>query len=215
MPKPDSNTVDAEYVVTSDTSDTPKPSSLVKLDAFEGDIKELLYEIWLFLADRNAAKALKVLERQLDVVSPEDIPLTADMLPSVRTLQRWIKAEGWEERANQHIASTAKFINDSQVSRMFVISDLALSFAHQLLEDGFNKNDHAGVLAVKWDAAKEMLRFRGLGTAGVVGAPTLEVRVTAEQQISKELTVEERSEALRQGTLRRQEERRLTGRVKE
>lgn len=196
-------------MVDADRDNTTK--TLQNLD-FDTDFWELIYETWLFLCDRNAKRTLEVLKKHLRQLPVGELPFTEDDLPSQRTLQRKIKAEAWDERANDQIRSTAKHIDESQISRMFVISDLALNFAHQLLEDGYSKNDHAGVLAVKWDAAKEMLKFRGLGTAGVVGAPTLEVKVVNQIDQVENMSVEERSESIRQGILKRKEERRLTGR---
>jgi hypothetical protein len=175
-------------------------------------LKELLYETWLFLADRSPSKTLKLIEKQLERGNlPSDMP-TIEQLPTLRTLQRWIKDEDWDGRANSHIKATAKHIDETQISRMFVISDLALSFAHQLLEAGYNPNDHAGVLAVKWDAAKEMLRFRGLGTAGAGMAPVLEINVTTSDKPDMSLlSLEERSALMKDGILKAKEKKRLTG----
>jgi hypothetical protein len=200
--------------VTSDTSDTPTSAlAVINIDR-ETKIWELIYEIWLFLADRNAKRAYQILLQQLDVMSPEDLPFTAEEIPSIRTIQRRVKSEQWDYQANDHIRSTAKHIDETQISRMFVISDLALSFAHQLLEAGYNPSDHAGVLAVKWDAAKEMLRFRGLGTAGAVGGtPTLEIKVSQDQRMIEldSKTPEERSELFKEGVLTRKKRAQLTG----
>jgi hypothetical protein len=193
-------------------SATSALATIPKKEPFSEELKELLYEIWLFLADRNAARALSLLEQRLSASAPNETSADFSRLPSVRTLQSWIKAEKWDEKANDHIRATAKHIDETQISRMFVISDLALSFAHQLLEQGYDPKDHAGVLAVKWDAAKEMLKFRGLGTAGAIGGtPTLEIKVTNQTDGLPELTTEEKSEAFRERTLRRKQEKRLTG----
>jgi hypothetical protein len=183
-----------------------------KNEPFSAELKAYLYEIWLFLADRSAPRTLKILEQQLSASAPIDTSVDFSRLPSVRTLQSWIKDEKWDEEANDHIRRTAKHIDESQISRMFLISDLALSFAHQLLEHGFDPGDNAGILAVKWDAAKEMLKFRGLGTAGAIGGtPTLEIKVTNTAADLPELTTAEKSEAFRERTLRQKQEKRLTG----
>ncbi len=186
--------------------------AMVPFTPFEADLKELVFETWLFIADRSPTRTLKVLEKQLhEHADDDDLPISLANLPSLRTIQHWIKHDSWDERANDKIRSTAKHIDETQISRMFIISDLALSFAHQLLEEGFNKNDNAGILAVKWDAAKEMLRFRGLGTAGNVGTPSLEIKLTDTREEMKHLSLEERSEMFREGMLRNKQQRRLTG----
>ncbi len=198
------------------TRDTPDMALAVVPSSPAPDlIKEMIFETWLFLADRNAAEALRLVKLQLAEMAPEDRPLAPEHLPTPRTIQRWVKYDAWEQRGNDHMRRTAKTLDDSQIARMFAISNLALSFAHQLLKDGYSPQDRPSVLAVKWDAAKEMLKFRGLGTAGVLGAPTLAVTIEApDTSVTLDgLSMAEKAEMMRQHTLEGKQMARLTGKA--
>jgi hypothetical protein len=179
--------------------------------AFDEATKQLCFEIWLFLADRNAEDTVRILTERLENLAPEDVPQLG-RLPSVRTVQNWAKTDGWAYKANDLIRNTAEHIDETQIARLFVISEEAIGFAHRLIRGDFDHFKSPGVLAVRWDAAKEMLKFRGLGTAGVVGAPTLEVKIQTQSDSTQNMSVDEISEHLRQRTLEKKEQKRLTGR---
>jgi hypothetical protein len=179
--------------------------------AFDDQTKQLCFEIWLFLADRNAEDTVRILTERLENVAPEEFPQLG-RLPSVRTVQNWAKTDRWAYKANDLIRNTAEHIDETQIARLFVISEEAIGFAHRLIRGDFDDFRSPGVLAVRWDAAKEMLKFRGLGTAGVVGAPTLEIKLTNQADSLQDMSVDQISETLRQKTLKQKEERRLTGR---
>ena len=178
--------------------------------SFDEAIKELCFEIWLFLADRNAEETRRLLAEKIETVAAEGGP-KPDRIPSARTIQNWAKTEQWAYKANDLIRNTAEHIDESQIARLFVLSDEAINFAHRLIRGDYDHFHSPGVLAVKWDAAKEMLKFRGLGTSGVVGAPTLEVKISNATIDASTMSADEMAESLRQALLERKQLRSLTG----
>jgi hypothetical protein len=210
---PNSRSKSPESPVASTSSEyaTNAIAVIPQKGAFDEATKQLCFEIWLFLADRNAEDTVRILTERLQNVAPEEFPQDL-RIPSVRTVQNWAKTEGWAYKANDLIRNTAEHIDETQIARLFVISEEAIGFAHRLIRGDFDKFGSPGVLAVRWDAAKEMLKFRGLGTAGVVGAPTLEVKIQTQSDSTRDMSVDEISEHLRQKTLEKKEQKRLTGR---
>lgn len=177
---------------------------------FSDAVKELCFEIWLFLADRNAQETVRILEKRLDDFALPPLP-DLDRIPSVRTVQNWVKNENWGQKANDKIRDTAEYIDESQIARLFVLSDEAINVAFRIIRGDFLDHPRPGNVAVMADMVKEMLRFRGLGTAGVVGAPTFEVKISSDTAAIGELSVDERSALMREAILRRKEQKRLTG----
>jgi hypothetical protein len=177
---------------------------------FPDAVKELCFEIWLFLADRNAAETIRILERRLDECSDE-LPFPVDRIPTERVLRKWIKNEDWANKANTKIKQTAEHINETQIARLFVIGNDALTLMHRMIRGDFLEHRSPGNVAVMWDAAKEALKFLGLGTAGVVGAPTLEVKIEQAAIDLSGKSPEELAEMSRQAVLQRKELKRLTG----
>lgn len=179
---------------------------------YEQELWDYIFEIWLYLADRNCAATYDKLVQELQhspVFDPE-------LYPNVRSIQQKRKKDKWDERANNIIRSEARHIDETQISRMFVMSDKALDLANDLIEGKVQAKDRndAQIIAIRWDAAKEMLRFRGLGTAGAVGKPTLEIVVKNEDSAAldlKSMTQDEQAEFWRQRTLEGKEHKRLTG----
>lgn len=194
----------------STSSETSAIAVLPSRSPFSEAVKELCFEIWLFLADRNAAETIRILEQRLDAVS-EEAPLPIDRIPSERQLRNWIKNEDWAQKANDKIKSTAEHINETQIARLFVIGNDALTLMHRMIRGDFLEHRSPGNVAVMWDAAKEALKFLGLGTAGVVGAPTLEVKIEQAQINTEGKTPEELAELSRQKILAAKELKRLTG----
>jgi hypothetical protein len=179
--------------------------------AFDEAVKALCFEIWLFLADRNAEDTVRLLAERLANVAPEDAP-QLQRLPSVRTVQNWAKTENWAIKANDLIRHTAEHIDEEQIARLFVLSDKAINLAHRIIDGEFLNHPRTGNVAIMADMVKEILKFRGLGTAGVLGAPTLHIKVENAVEGLPEMTLEEKSEAMRQRTLKGKELKRLTGR---
>ena len=177
---------------------------------FPDAIKELCFEIWLFLADRNAAETVRILEHRLAECS-EELPFPVDRIPTERVLRKWIKNEDWSQKANDKIKSTAEHINETQIARLFVIGNDALTLMHRMIRGDFLEHRSPGNVAVMWDAAKEALKFLGLGTAGVVGAPTLKVEIQNAPIETGDKSPEELAEMTRQRILERKQLRSLTG----
>jgi hypothetical protein len=202
------------------TGNASSASSAIQIlpakSAFDESVKQLCFEIWLFLADRNAEDTVRLLEQRMQDVAPEESFPQLDRIPSVRTVQNWAKVEDWAHKANDLIRDTAKHIDESQIARLFIMSDEAINFAHRLIRGDFDHFHSPGVLAVRWDAAKEMLRFRGLGTAGVVGAPvSLKVEVSSAKptDVLDGMTTDQMAEFMRQRTLDAKQTKRLTGKA--
>lgn len=182
-----------------------------KRGRYDDAVKDLCFQVWLFQADRNAEETRRILEGELTEFSGASLP-NLDRIPTARQIQLWVKNEHWAQRGNDLIRNTAEHIDESQIARLFIISDEAISFARELIRGDYDMHPKPGNLAVRWDAAKEMLRFRGLGTAGVVGAPTLEVKVVNDlDDRMKALSIDEKAEMLREATLKEKELKRLTG----
>jgi hypothetical protein len=183
--------------------------------AFDEAVKQLCFEIWLFLADRSAEDTIRILEERMASVAPDEIP-ELRRIPSVRTIQNWVKTEQWEHKANDLIRQTASHIDESQIARLFVLADKAIHWAHKLLDGDFD-HEKPSLLMVKSAIVKEMLQFRGLGTAGAVGAPTLAIQINTsdtEAEI-KDLSAQEKAQYFRNRVLERKQEKRLTGKIKD
>jgi hypothetical protein len=179
---------------------------------YEQELWDYIFEIWLYLADRNCAATYDKMLEEL-----EDSPIfDADIYPSVRQIQYKRKKDNWDLRANNIIRSEARNIDETQMARMLVMGEKALDLAEQLITGQIvakDRND-AQLIAIRWDAAKEMLRFRGLGTAGTPGKPTLEITVKTDDNKGidlKGMTPDEKAEFWRQRTLEDKEHKKLTG----
>lgn len=179
---------------------------------YEQELWDYIFEIWLYLADRNCAATYDKMLEEL-----EDSPIfDSDIYPSVRQIQYKRKKDNWDLRANNIIRSEARNIDETHTARMLVMGEKALDLAEQLITGQIvakDRND-AQLIAIRWDAAKEMLRFRGLGTAGVVGKPTLEITVKTDENKGinlKDMTPDEKAEFWRQRTLEEKEHKKLTG----
>lgn len=179
---------------------------------YEQELWDYIFEIWLYLADRNCAATYDKLIDEL-----EDSPVfSPEHLPTLRAIQARKKRDNWDLRANNIIRSEARHIDETHTARMLVMGEKALDLAEQLITGKIAAKDRndAQLIAIRWDAAKEMLRFRGLGTAGVVGKPTLEITVKADENKGiniKDMTPDEKAEFWRQRTLEEKEHKKLTG----
>lgn len=176
---------------------------------YEDALWAKIFDIWLFLADRNCARTHRMLLTEFRETPNFD----ESKFPTVRQIQNKAKREDWDLQGNQKIRELAPTIDDSQISRLLVMADKALDFADRLLSGEYDHHSKTGNLAVRWDAAKEMLKFRGLGTAGAVGnIPTLKIEVEAAKDDPMALlSNEEKLEALRVAVLEKKQLKKLTG----
>ncbi len=176
---------------------------------YEDAIWELIQEIWLFYADRNCTKT-----RQLLIEEFKDSPTFDEShVPSLRQIQHKAKKDDWDAWGNDWIRGKATRIDETHTARMLVLSNKALEFADDLISGNY-MNSSPGALAIRWDAAKEMLRFRGLGTAGEKVQPKLEVtvnQITESGPDFSQMTTDEKAEFYRQKVLEGKEYKRLTG----
>ena len=202
-------------------TEKPTSSALVPVKqsnmAYQQDLWDYIFEIWLYLADRNCAATYDIMVKELQ----DSNVFEPDLYPGLRAIQQRRKKEDWDRRANDIIRSEARHIDETHTARMFVASGKALDLATALIEGTVTVKDRneAQVLAIRWDAAKELLRFRGLGTAGAVGKPTLEVVIKNEdsdaaqnlRELLAKMTPDEQAEFWRQRTLEGKEHKKLTG----
>jgi hypothetical protein len=176
---------------------------------YEDAIWELIKEIWLFYADRNCTKARQILIDQFNDAASFD----ESSVPSLRQIQHRAKKDDWDGWGNDLIRSKVVRIDETHIARMLVLADKALEFADDLISGKYDKSS-PGMMAVRWDAAKEMLRFRGLGTAGDKVQPKLEVTINQNADHGPDfskMTTEEKAEFYRQNILQAKEYKRLTG----
>lgn len=76
---------------------------------YDSTVKDLVFECWTYLADRNAARALAMAR---DHAEPET------ELPDVRTVRRWVKDDDWQTKADARIAAAAPMLRDRAVLRL-------------------------------------------------------------------------------------------------
>jgi hypothetical protein len=177
---------------------------------YEDALWELIFEIWLFFADRNCVRTREKLLSEF-----RDSPVFDDTrVPSVRQIQYKAKQEAWHARANELIRQKAPEIDDTHFARLLIISDEAINVADRIIKGEYLNHPKPGNLAVMADMVKEMLKFRGLGTAAALATPTFRVEVQhVDTPQLDSLTTEQMSEMMRQAILSGKETKRLTGKT--
>jgi hypothetical protein len=137
-------------------------------------VKELAFVCWLE-ADRNAARALDLLEQQW----PEDEPRRP---VAYRTLAAWAQRENWQAKADDLIADNFPGLVMRHTARLVYMAGLALTTAEEVISgDGFVR-DGAGQLVFdrngraviidprhqrnRLDGSTKVLELAGVGTAG-------------------------------------------------
>lgn len=189
------------------TNDTNAIATIPQGNRYDDAIWEVLFEIWLFLADRNCQRT-----RDKFIAEFREHPtFQEDKVPSVRQLQYRAKNEKWDLRANDLIADTAKHIDKTQLARLWVMIDKAIDFEDRLISGEF-MHAKPGMIGIMHDAAKEMMKLRGLGTAGVLGAPVVTVEVKSGTDMESNLSLDEKAELYRSNILREKQIQKLTGR---
>jgi hypothetical protein len=142
---------------------------------FSDDLRELAYEIWLYKADRNAARTQRMLaeecrlasEEAIDAETGEIAPLDDDSLniPTVRQVQRWVNDGRWPEKATEDIAKMAPRLWKAANARLFAQIEAAQSFDADVLAGVYDRYDKPGILAVKEKIAARVQTLAGVGTA--------------------------------------------------
>jgi hypothetical protein len=138
-------------------------------------VRDLAFVCWQE-ADRNAARALRLLEQQW----PEDDP--DPRIPSYRTLAAWVVRDNWNARADELIADTFPGLTMRHTGRLVYMAGLALTTTEEVISgDGFVRDrdgklvfDRHGRAVIidprhqrnRLDGATKVLELAGVGTAG-------------------------------------------------
>lgn len=165
---------------------------------FGENIRQLAFEIWLLRADRNVARTQRALAEEL----ADDCEELGVDPPSESAIRKWVKEENWKLKADEAIKEVAPFLNERHFLRLFAASEgagetlarLAMAAENILrrLEMGqqISQTD-ARVLNTIKDASVELLKLRGLGTAGGYAPPAIPqatVKINTDDMTPEELS---------------------------
>lgn len=153
---------------------------------FGDDVRRLAYEIWLLKANRSNTRTAKMLYDELEGELPR--------YPTASTIRGWRIKEEWDMRASDDIAQVAQMLNRRHLEKLFAMTDEALEIKASIIH-----NDHPEKDSKRLDiisrSVDELLKLRGLGTAGVQGGA--DPPKAPSKAIEEAGTVQEKSAALR------------------
>lgn len=165
------------------------------------DVRRLAYELWLLKANRSNARAARMLAEELEGEMPR--------YPTTQTIRKWRIEEEWDTRASDDIAQVAQLLNRRHFEKLFAMTDEALEIKASIIH-----NDHPETDSRRLDiisrSVDELLKLRGLGTAGVQGGA--EPPKAASKAVEEAGTLREKSAALRDEIL--QEKQLVAGKKK-
>lgn len=138
----------------------PKPDPI----EYGPDVRRLAYEIWLLRADRNAEQTARLLydEAQDDLAH----------FPNAATIRKWAREEQWKLRAEEEIKNVAQFLNERHFLRLFAATETAEEAIIKIVNNTHEEQNPRRLQVIK-DAAVELLKLRGLGTAGGYAPPPI------------------------------------------
>lgn len=131
---------------------------------YSAEIRRLAYEIWLLKADRNIARTARMLKEELG----DELAYT----PTDRQIRNWRREELWEARAQDDIKQVAQMLNERHFLRLFAASEQAGSDLVSIAQNDHPEKDARRLQVIK-DANVELLKLRGLGTAGGYAPPAI------------------------------------------
>jgi hypothetical protein len=149
---------------------------------YSEEIRRLAYEIWLLKADRNVARTARMLVDELR----DELP----SYPTDRQIRNWRKEEAWEARAQDDIKQVAQMLNERHFLRLFAASEQAGSDLVSIAQNDHPEKDARRLQVIK-DANVELLKLRGLGTAGGYAPPAIPhatVRLGEQGETAQELS---------------------------
>ena len=166
-------------------------------------VKELAFVCWLE-ADRNAARALDLLEQQW----PEDEPRRP---VAYRTVAAWAQRENWPAKADDLIADNFPGLVMRHTARLVYMAGLALTTTEEVISgDGFvrdrdgqlvyDRNGRAVIIDPRHqrnrlDGSTKVLELAGVGTAGSRNRTAPVVRsVTSQDHNLAEMSEQELAE---------------------
>jgi hypothetical protein len=184
-----------------DVSNRPLPVQLQ--EAHPEWVKELAFVCWLE-ADRNASRALDLLEQQW----PEDEPRRP---VAYRTLAAWAQRENWQAKADDLIADNFPGLVMRHTARLVYMAGLALTTTEEVISgDGFvrdrdgqlvyDRNGRAVIIDPRHqrnrlDGSIKVLELAGVGTAGSRNRTAPVVRsVTPQEHNLAEMSEQELAE---------------------
>jgi hypothetical protein len=157
------------------------------------DVRRLAFEIWLLRADRNCTRAARLLA--------EELAGEMEQFPSDRVVRQWRREDEWELKAQEAIKEVAPLLNERHFLRLFAATEQAEKAIIDIIHNDHPEPDARRLQVIK-DAALELLRLRGLGTAGGYAPPAiphatvrLDENTSTPQELSRqirELILEER-----------------------
>ena len=165
--------------------------------AYGENVRRLAYEIWMLKGNRNVTRTQRLLGEELvDDETGEVMPV-----PSVAALRKWAKEDHWAARADEDIKEVAPFLGERHLIRLFATTDGSLDTLSRIatmLDDTIDRGEKpdARLLQVVKDACVELLKLRGLGTAGAILAP--QIPQTTQKTDLTRMTPEELSQHMRQ-----------------
>jgi hypothetical protein len=156
-----------------DTSGRPLPVQLQ--DPHPAWVRELAFVCWV-QADRNAARALRLMEEQW----PEEDE--DGRIPPYRTIAAWAQRENWQAKADELIAENFPGLTMRHTARLVHMAGLALTTTEEVISgDGFVRDrdgnlvcDRTGRAVIidprhqrnRLDGSIKVLELAGVGTAG-------------------------------------------------
>lgn len=126
------------------------------------DVRRLAYELWWLRSDRNYAQTERLLKEELG----DELPST----PSVATIRKWSKEENWVGKVEDDIKSVARILNERHFLRLFAASEEAQAELIKIALNIHPEKDARRLQVIK-DACNELLKLRGIGTAGGYAPP--------------------------------------------
>lgn len=156
-----------------DASNRPLPVQLQ--EPHPAWVKELAFVCWV-QADRNAARALRLMEEQW----PEEDE--DGRLPPYRTVAAWAQRDNWQAKADELIAENFPGLTMRHTARLVHMAGLALTTTEEVISgDGFVRDrdgklvfDRTGRAVIidprhqrnRLDGSTKVLELAGVGTAG-------------------------------------------------
>lgn len=142
-----------------------RAGKLLKVDIiYSEEIHRLAYEIWLLKATRNIARTARMLEKELEGELPA--------YPTASAIRNWKNAEQWEARASDDLKNIARHLDARHFEKLFAMTDELLEVATAIATNDHPEKDPKRLDIIS-RTVQELLKLRGIGTAGVHARPTL------------------------------------------
>lgn len=117
------------------------------------DEKEIAFQVWAFLAGRNAARTAEILASppgEMEQFNREPVEIPA------RTIRDWVHRYHWHEKAEQRLKEAAPAIHNQVVQETIIASLQSIQHLRDIVEGKVEASDK-----VRLDAAKSILDRAG------------------------------------------------------